>query len=327
MYDVVSLGELLIDMTQMPNREGESICFEAAPGGAPANALAMLAKQKKKTAFIGKVGEDAFGIQLINTLKDLGIDTSGILTDSEVPTTLALIQLTTGGERSFSFYRNPGADVMLTSEEINREIIKNTRIFHFGSISMTHEPARNATLEAIQFAKENGAYISFDPNYRQALWKTEEDARREIHCGLRQCDILKISDDELSFLTGAVDWEQGIYMLEREYDIPIIFITMGAAGSICRYKAKTYLCRCDGRIKPVNTTGAGDTFFGAVLSRLIDKKLEEFKPQELLAAMKFGNTAAGLITTKHGALNVMPTEEEVISAMDYYAYDGEEWPE
>ena len=208
--DVVALGELLIDFTENGISSQGNPLFEANPGGAPCNVLAMLTKLGHKTAFIGKVGNDFFGKQLEQTIIDVGIDASGLQKDDDVHTTLALVHTYPDGDRDFSFYRNPGADMMLKEEEVPEELIKGTRIFHFGTLSMTHEGVRNATKKALRAAKEAGAVISFDPNLRPQLWKKLGDAADKMWYGISQCDILKISDDEISFLTGTADIDQGI---------------------------------------------------------------------------------------------------------------------
>ena len=216
-YDVVALGELLIDFTDNGLSGQGNPVFEANPGGAPCNVLAMLRKLDKNVAFIGKVGCDGFGKQLAQVLKETDICTEGLCWDEYVHTTLAVVHTLPGGDRDFSFYRNPGADMMLTKEDLPLELIRDCRIFHFGTLSMTHEGVREATLTAIQTAKENGALISFDPNLRPPLWESLEDAEEQIHVGLGLCDILKIADNEIEFMTGETDFDKGAAILQKRY--------------------------------------------------------------------------------------------------------------
>ncbi len=213
-YDVVALGELLIDFTDNGISGQGNTIFEANPGGAPCNVLAMLQKLGNKTAFIGKVGKDIFGTKLKEVLKEVGIDTSGLVMDKKVRTTLAFVQTLKGGDRDFSFYRNPGADMMLEEGDINNSLIKNCKIFHFGTLSMTHKGVRKATKKAIKKAKESGALISFDPNLRPPLWESLDDAKKQVEYGLGQCDILKISDNEIQWFTGEKDFDKGIKKLQ-----------------------------------------------------------------------------------------------------------------
>ena len=220
-YDVVALGELLIDFTDNGISGQGNTIFEANPGGAPCNVLAMLQKLGNKTAFIGKVGKDIFGTKLKEVLKEVGIDTSGLVMDKKVRTTLAFVQTLKGGDRDFSFYRNPGADMMLEEGDINNSLIKNCKIFHFGTLSMTHKGVRKATKKAIKKAKESGALISFDPNLRPPLWESLDDAKKQVEYGLGQCDILKISDNEIQWFTGEKDFDKGIKKLQDRYSIKL----------------------------------------------------------------------------------------------------------
>ena len=220
--DVVALGELLIDFTENGISSQGNPLFEANPGGAPCNVLAMLTKLGHKTAFIGKVGNDFFGKQLEQTIMEVGIDASGLQKDDDVHTTLALVHTYPDGDRDFSFYRNPGADMMLTEEEVPEELIKGTRIFHFGTLSMTHEGVRNATKKALRAAKEAGTVISFDPNLREPLWNSLDEAKEQVLYGLGQCDILKISDNEIQWLTGEEDFTKGVHWILERYHIPLI---------------------------------------------------------------------------------------------------------
>ncbi|MGN0622571.1 MAG: carbohydrate kinase, partial [Oscillospiraceae bacterium] len=233
--DVTALGELLIDFTENGISPQGNPLFEANPGGAPCNVLAMLSKLGKKTAFIGKVGGDMFGRQLSEAVKSVGICTDGLVIDKNVPTTLAFVHTLAGGEREFSFIRNPGADMMLTKSEVNADIIRDSKIFHFGTLSSTHEGVREATRFAIDTAIESGVLISFDPNLREPLWKSLDDAKTEIEYGLSKCNILKISDNEIEFLLGHSDYDKAAeQLMERYENIRLIFITLGGDGS-CAY--------------------------------------------------------------------------------------------
>ena len=235
-FDVVALGELLIDFTENGTSSQGNPVYEANPGGAPCNVLSMLNKIGKKTAFVGKVGQDIFGNRLKATLEEVGIDTSNLIVDEEARTTLAFVETFPDGDRDFSFYRNPGADMMLKEEELHEELLKDTKIFHFGTLSMTHDEVRKATKKAISIAKENGALISFDPNLRPPLWKSLDDAKEQVAYGLSQCDILKISDNEIQWFTGEEDFDAGINKLRRQYQIPLIMLSMGKEGSRAYYK-------------------------------------------------------------------------------------------
>ena len=235
-FDVVALGELLIDFTENGTSVQGNPVYEANPGGAPCNVLSMLNKVGKRTAFIGKVGQDIFGKRLKAVLEETGIDVSNLIMDADVRTTLAFVETFADGDRDFSFYRNPGADMMLREEELDTDLLKNTRIFHFGTLSMTHEEVRNATKTAIRVAKESGALVSFDPNLREPLWKSLDEAKEQVAYGLSQCDILKISDNEIRWFTGEEDFDAGIAKLRGEYDIPLIMLSMGKDGSRAYYK-------------------------------------------------------------------------------------------
>lgn len=309
-FDVVAMGELLIDFTADGLSQQGNRLFEACPGGAPCNVLAMLNKLGKKTAFLGKVGKDQFGIQLKKTLKELGIDTSHLLTDETVNTTLAFVHTLADGDRDFTFYRNPGADMMLTEEEIDPELIANARIFHFGTLSMTHEGVRQATKKAIDIARENGLLISFDPNLRPPLWSFLELAREQMEYGFQFCDILKISDNEIQFVTGKEDYDEGIRCLQEKYRIPLILLTLGKDGSRAYYND---ICVEHGgyRVKAIETTGAGDTFCGSALSYILEHDFYNMTKEQLRQMLAFSNAAAALITTRKGALCAMPEKEEI----------------
>ncbi len=313
-YDICALGELLIDFTQNGISEQGNPIMEANPGGAPCNVLAMASKLGKKTAFIGKVGNDIFGRQLREVIKKVGIVDSGLVIDKEVNTTLAFVKTLAGGEREFSFYRNPGADMMLCADDINEDIIKESKIFHFGTLSMTNEICEKAIKKAIKIAKENGCIISFDPNLRENLWDNLETAKEKIDFGLNNCDILKISDNEILWFTGKENFDDAVKCLQDEYKIPLIFLSLGKDGSRA-YSQSGYAEAGVFDVKSIEKTGAGDTFFGCVLSRIIDSGKLDFTDNELLEILKFANAGASLITTKKGALKVMPTEDEILALM------------
>ena len=268
-YDVVALGELLIDFTDNGISGQGNTIFEANPGGAPCNVLAMLQKLGNKTAFIGKVGKDIFGTKLKEVLKEVGIDTSGLVMDKKVRTTLAFVQTLKGGDRDFSFYRNPGADMMLEEGDINNSLIKNCKIFHFGTLSMTHKGVRKATKKAIKKAKESGALISFDPNLRPPLWESLNDAKKQVEYGLSQCDILKISDNEIQWFTGEKDFDKGIKKLQDKYSIKLIVLSMGKDGSRAYYKDLRVEKPAFVQKNTIETTGAGDTFGGCCLNFIL----------------------------------------------------------
>lgn len=310
-FDVVTLGELLIDFTDNGKSEQGNTIFEANPGGAPGNVLAMLNKCGHSTAFIGKVGKDIFGARLKAVLEEVGIDTSNLVVDEDARTTLAFVQTFEDGDRDFSFYRNPGADMLLTADEVNEELVKNTRIFHFGTLSMTHEGIREATKKAIRLAKEGGALISFDPNLRPPLWKTLDDAREQVAYGLGQCDILKISDNEIQWFTGEEDYDRGIEKLRSEYDIPLILLSMGKDGSRAYYRNYRVEAAPFLQKNTIETTGAGDTFGGCCLHYVLEHSLDHLNEEQLKEMLTFANAAASIITTRKGALRVMPEVEEV----------------
>lgn len=312
-YDVVALGELLIDFTENGLSGQGNPMLEANPGGAPCNLLAMLNRMGKKTAFIGKVGNDTFGKMLKDVVQESGTDVSGLLFDNKVHTTLAFVHTQPDGDREFSFYRNPGADMMLTKEEVPGEMIKDSRIFHFGTLSSTHEGVREATRYAIDVAKENGLLISFDPNLREPLWDSLEDARREIEYGLSKCDILKISDNEIEFMTGTTDYTRGVEILRESYDIRLILVTMGKSGSRAYYKDKIVEVPPFLQEGTIETTGAGDTFGGCSLNYVLEHGLEDLTEENLAELLTIANAGASIITTRKGALKVMPTKEEIES--------------
>lgn len=310
-YDVVALGELLIDFTENGKSNQGNPLFEANPGGAPCNVLAMLTKLGHKTAFIGKVGEDFFGEQLRDVITEVGIDAKGLCTDKEIHTTLAMVHTYPDGDRDFSFYRDPGADMMLTEEEIPEELILETRIFHFGTLSMTHEKVRRATKKAVAIAKQAGAIISFDPNIREPLWNSMDEAREQVLYGLGQCHILKISDNEIQWLTGKNDYTEAVKWIREKYDIPLILVSMGKEGSRAYYQDRMVEKAPFINENTIETTGAGDTFCACVLHYICKHGLENLTEKNLKEMLTYANAAASIITTRKGALRVMPRPEEI----------------
>ena len=312
LYDVTALGELLIDFTEDGTSPQGNPLLEANPGGAPCNVLAMLELLGKKTAFIGKVGKDMFGDQLRRAVEEVGINTQNLMTDEEVHTTLAFVHTYPDGDRDFSFYRNPGADMMLKKDEISKDLIENSRIFHFGTLSSTHEGVREATRYAIDLAKQAGCIISFDPNLRPPLWKSLDDAKREIVYGLTKCDVLKISDNEVEFLFGTTDYDKGAALIREKYNIPLVCITLGKEGSRVYYKDLRVEVAPFLQENTIETTGAGDTFCASMLNYVLEHGLTDLTEENLTEMLTFANAAASLITTKKGALRVMPDRQEVL---------------
>ena len=310
-YDVAALGELLIDFTENGVSTQDNPIFEANPGGAPCNVLAMLQKLGHKTAFLGKVGDDIFGKRLRSVVNEAGIDTTGLRVDAAARTTLAFVETKADGDRDFSFYRNPGADMMLREEELAEDIIRDTRIFHFGTLSMTDEPVRTATKHAVELAKKSGALLSFDPNIREPLWKSMEDAKEQTAYGLKMCDILKISDNEIRWFTGEMDFDRGAARLKERYDIPLILLSMGSDGSRAYYKDLVVEQPAFLQQDTIETTGAGDTFGACCLHYILVHGLENMSQEALREMLRFANAAASIITTRRGALRLMPEEEEV----------------
>ncbi len=312
-FDVTALGELLIDFTENGTSTQGNPVMEANPGGAPCNVLAMLGKLGKKTAFIGKVGKDMFGAQLRQAVEEVGIDTRNLIEDTEVHTTLAFVHTMPDGDRDFSFYRNPGADMMLRKDEVQEELIRDSRIFHFGTLSSTHEGVREATRYAIDVAKEAGCIISFDPNLRPPLWKSPGDAKAEIEYGLGKADILKISDNEVEFLFGTTDYDKGAELLREKYGIPLICITLGKEGSRAYYKGMRVEVPGFVQEHTIETTGAGDTFCACMLNYILEHGMEELTEGNLRELLAFANAGASIITTRKGALRVMPEREEILN--------------
>ena len=315
-FDVLALGELLIDFTENGQSEQGNPLLEANPGGAPCNVLAMLQKLGKRTAFIGKVGKDMFGAQLRQAAEDAGICMDYLLEDEGVHTTLAFVKTFPNGDRDFSFYREPGADMMLRADELPTEALTDTRIFHFGTLSMTHPEVRLATRKAVNLAKNAGALLSFDPNLRPPLWHDLEEAREQIAWGLGRCDILKIADNELEFMTGETDFDSGASTLKRLYpNIRLLNVTAGAEGSYSYYGDKRVFVPAFCLGGTIETTGAGDTFCACVLNYVLENGIEKLKEKQLADMLRFANAAAYLVTTKKGAIRSMPEREQVLAIL------------
>lgn len=314
-YDVVALGELLIDFTENGVSAQGNPVLEANPGGAPCNVLAMLKKLGHQVGFVGKVGRDMFGNQLEMALQEVGISTDGLMRDDRVHTTLAFVHTAPDGDRDFSFYRNPGADMMLSEEDVRecQDMISGAKIFHFGTLSMTDEGCRNATKKAIEMAKESGALLSFDPNLREPLWDSLDAAREQVLYGLSKCDILKISDNEIVWLTGEEDYAQGVSWIKERYDISLILVSLGREGSLAFSGSNTASAKPFLQENTIETTGAGDTFFAGILHYVLDNGMQDYSEAQMTEMLIFANAGASIITTRKGALRVMPEKEEVVA--------------
>ena len=311
-YHVVALGELLIDFTENGSSAQGNPLMEANPGGAPCNVLAMLKKLGKECAFIGKVGDDLFGKMLRAEIVRAGICDSALLTDPDARTTLAFVKTFPNGDRDFSFYRNPGADMMLRENELPLEMLRDCRIFHFGTLSMTHPEVRQATKTAVRTAAEAGALISFDPNLRPPLWKDLDEAKEQIAWGLGRCDILKIADNELKFMTGEDDFTRGASILREKYpNIRILNVTAGGDGSWSWCGPCQAFEPACGRGGVIETTGAGDTFCACVLNDVLEHGIDNRTEADLHRMLRFANFAAWIVTTRKGAIRSMPERQEV----------------
>lgn len=319
-FDVIALGELLIDFTQNGISDCGNWLMEANPGGAPCNVLAMLTKLGHKTSFIGQVGNDMFGKMLKERVSSIRIDVQNLVFSDEYNTTLAFVHTAPDGDRDFSFYRKTGADAFLSKDKINPELIKKTKILHYGSLSMTNETVNEATEFALQTAKENGILLSFDPNLRKPLWNSIEEAKERIWYGISMCDILKIAEEELELITDEPTIEKGIEKIRQKYSIPLITVTKGKYGSDCFYAdGKTELkssVPTFSNVKTIDTTGAGDTFCACILHEILENGYKNFTQDRLTQMLTFANAAASLITTKKGALCVMPTRQQIEELMD-----------
>jgi len=314
MYDVVAIGEVLIDFASKSADADGYPTMAANPGGAPCNFLSALNAYGKKTAFLGKVGDDVFGHLLLGTLQKAGIDTKGIVVDPNVFTTLAFVTFDASGDRSFSFARKPGADTQLRWEELNRTILDNTRVFHFGSLSLTDEPARTATQKAIAYAKVSGKLITYDPNYRAPLWKTEQAAKEQMLWGLQQADVVKISDEETQFLWGCGP-EEGA---ERALSLGarLVMVTLGPKGCLLKNRQAEFSCGCP-KVQPIDTTGAGDIFGGSAVSRFLElnKAPEALTRDDLAYMARYAAAAASLSTEVSGGIPSIPKKEAVLQKM------------
>ncbi len=310
-YDVTALGELLIDFTYTGTSDQGNSLLEANPGGAPCNVLAMLNQCGRTTNFIGKVGKDQFGDLLRDTLADLKIGMDGLCFDEEVNTTLAFVKTFENGDRDFAFYRNPGADMMLTETQVEEEQVKNSHIFHFGTLSMTAEGVCRATEKAVNAAKEAGVLISFDPNLRIPLWKDLQTAKEKMEYGLSKADVCKISEEEVEFLTGEKEIEKGAQILRDRFPVKLLLVTAGAKGSYAFYKDMIVYQPSFKLGGTIETTGAGDTFCGSILHNLLERNINELTEDDLKQMLIFANAAAYLVTTKKGAIRSMPTIDEV----------------
>lgn len=311
MYDVVALGELLIDFIQNGYSSQGNPVFEANPGGAPCNVLAILSRLGYRTAFIGKVGDDNFGKMLGNTIRKIGISDEGLQYDKNHATTLAMVHTLEDGDRDFSFYREAGADIMLTEKEVSRGMIDQCRIFHFGSLSLTNEPCLSATKLAVVYARQSGKIISFDPNFRQPLWESDKQAKEAIRYGLKECDILKIADNEIRWLTGTENYDEGVQIIRDWSSAKLINVTLGKEGSIAYYQDKKVFGKPFISDHTVDTTGAGDTFCGCILGFVLEHGLEQLTKYDLEQMLAFANAAASIVTTKKGALCSMPNRKEI----------------
>lgn len=315
-YDVTALGETLVDFTPDNTGKLRPPVFQANPGGAPCNVLAMLAKLGRRVAFIGKVGDDMFGRLLRQRIREAGVDDVGLISGCEARTTLAFVQIDESGDRDFAFFRNPGADMMLKWQEVSQELLQQTKIFHFGTISMTHPEIREVTKKAVSRAREAGAFISFDPNLRLPLWENKALAREQMLYGCGHCDLLKIEVDELAFMTGYSDLDQALDSLRQSFpQIRLVLITAGAKGSFAcmgtmRTWQPTFL-----KVKTIDTTGAGDSFLGACLSFVLDHGIDRMSVTDLDRMLLFANAAASIVTTRRGAIASMPSLEEIEALM------------
>lgn len=315
MYDVIALGELLIDFASKSADADGYPTMAANPGGAPGNFLAALNAYGKKTAFLGKVGDDAFGHLLLGTLNRAGIETRGILVDPTVFTTLAFVTFDESGDRSFSFARKPGADTQIFWEEVDKTMIDQAKIFHFGTLSLTGEPARTTTQKCVAYAKAQGKLITCDPNLRKPLWATMEEAKEQILWSLHQADVVKISDEEVEFLWGCTP-EEGAQKLLTECGVSLAMVTLGPKG--CLLKTANAVCTVPGlKVSPIDTTGAGDIFGGSAVSRLLDlgKDIAELTDADLEFIGSFATTAASLSTEVLGGIPSIQEKEVVLKRM------------
>lgn len=311
-FDVCSIGELIMDCTTESSLNSDTPVFKCNPGGAPGNVAACLAKLGKRTTFIGKVGNDLFGSNLIKALGRAGVDTKGVISSNEYNTTLAFVYLTEDGNRSFSFYRKGCADVMLDTKEIDWSILENSAALHFGSVSMTQEPSRSATMSAVSFMKSAGRVVTYDPNYRESLWEDRDEAIEIMLGGMAYADIVKVADEELEILTGIKDVRKAADILMDRYDIKLMLATMGCRGAWCISRNHAlYSATYD--VGTVDTNGAGDASMGGLLYCMseLDWDFERLDENALEKCLKFSNASGALTTTRGGAIPAMPGLEEI----------------
>lgn len=309
MKDCIAIGELLIDFVQQDH--DSELVYAALPGGAPCNVLAMLKNYGKDVSFIGKVGDDNFGLMLKDTIEQIGINTKNLVIDHNYPTTLAFVHKLANGDRDFSFYRNQTADCMLHCDEIDEAELLQHKLLHFGTLSMTNECANQATKKAVEVAKNNHMLISFDPNIRKPLWESDQMLRESIEYGLSACDILKISDDEIVYLTGESDYQKALEVLNNKYDIKVITLTLGGDGSMCMYNNQIYQKAGYRNENTIETTGAGDTFMASIINYCLDHDINNLSGMEVEEMLDIANAAASIITTRKGALKQMPRIDEI----------------
>ncbi|AES67774.1 putative fructokinase [Medicago truncatula] len=311
---IVSFGEMLIDF--VPTVSGVSLAeapgFLKAPGGAPANVAIAVSRLGGKAAFVGKLGDDEFGHMLAGILKENGVVAEGITFDQGARTALAFVTLRADGEREFMFYRNPSADMLLKPEELNLELIRSAKVFHYGSISLIVEPCRSAHLKALEVAKEAGCLLSYDPNLRLPLWPSADEARKQILSIWEKADLIKVSDNELEFLTGSDKIDDATALTLWHPNLKLLLVTLGEHGA--RYYTKNFHGQVDGfKVNTVDTTGAGDSFVGALLAKIVDDQAILEDESRLREVLKFANACGAITTTKKGAIPALPKEEDVLN--------------
>ena len=316
MLDVVALGELLIDFAAKSKDADGYPTMAANPGGAPGNFLAVLNAYGKRTAFLGKVGDDAFGHLLLGTLQKVGIETKGVIVDREYFTTLAFVTFDDAGDRSFSFARKPGADTQLRWEELDTGLLDEARVFHFGTLSLTDEPARTATQKAVAYARAHGKLISCDPNLRQPLWRSLDEAKEQMLWSLQQADVVKISDNEVAFLWGCTP-EDGAERLLQACGVKLAMVTLGADGCLLKTKHASFRAPSP-KVRPVDTTGAGDIFGGSAMARLLDlnKDPDALTQEDLSYIGTYALMAASLSTERPGGIPSIPDKETVLAGIE-----------
>lgn len=317
MFDVTAIGELLIDFAWLHSDSLGYPTMAAHPGGAPANFLATLQKLGKRTALISKVGDDVFGKMLIDTMKHMGTETSGIKTSSDVFTTLTFVTFDSSGNRDFFFSRKPGADTQLSSKDLDLGLLESCRVLHFGSLSLTADPAKSATYEAIRYAKKNNKLISYDPNFRKSLWDNLDIAKEQILWGLSQSDIVKISDEECKFLFGNISFELAAQKILKEYGVKLVYITLGKNGCVAATNRVFVNTSGFPELNTIDTTGAGDIFAGAAMCRVLslEKDIEDLSSEDLLEIIRFACACASLSTTRPGGISSIPNEEEITALL------------